>query len=84
MDFIHIKKSFFRAFQSSNADTQEALNSKRFNFKIMNGEAVEYNSAQPLVDADLAIGYEEFMPEDANNILTNSKDSSLVKNIYPI
>ena len=50
----------------------------------MTGEAVEYNRAQPLVDADLAIGYEEFMPEDTNNILTNLGLSNFVSYIFDL
>ena len=65
-------------------NTLASIGSKRFNFKIMNGEAVEYNRAQPLVDADLAIGYEEFMPEDTNNILTNLGLSNFVSYIFDL
>jgi hypothetical protein len=63
-------------------NTLASIGSKRFNFKIMNGEAVEYNAAQPFVANDLAMGYEEFMPEDTNNILVKLGVSNFVSYIF--
>lgn len=63
-------------------NTLASIGSKRFNFKIMNGESVEYNTAQPFVNNDFAMGYEEFMPEDASNILTNLGLSNFVSYIF--
>ncbi len=45
------------------------LGSKRFNFKILNGEPVQYDDANPYVAADYALGYDEFMPEETAGIL---------------
>lgn len=63
-------------------NTLASIGSKRFNFKVMNGEAVEYNSAQPFVAHNLAIGYEEFMPESTNSILTSLGLSNFVSYIF--
>ncbi|MBR0536159.1 MAG: alpha/beta fold hydrolase [Clostridia bacterium] len=65
-------------------NTLASIGSKRFNFKIMNGEAVEYNEAQPFVDADFAMGYDQFMPEDTSNILTNIGLSNFVSFIFDL
>jgi hypothetical protein len=65
-------------------NTLASIGSKRFNFKIMNGEAVEYDEAQPFVDADFAMGYDQFMPEDTSNILTNIGLSNFVSFIFDL
>ncbi len=65
-------------------NTTALLGSKRLNFKIMNGESVEYNEAAPYVDADYAIGYDEFMPEDTSDILTNLGLSHFVSFIFDL
>ena len=65
-------------------NTTALLGSKRLNFKIMNGESVEYNEAQPYVEADYAIGYDEFMPEDTADILTNLGLSHFVSFIFDL
>lgn len=65
-------------------NTLAPIGTKRFNFKVVNGDSVEYNEAQPFVDADYAIGYDEYMPEDTMHILTNLGLSNFVSFIFDL
>ncbi len=62
-------------------NTTAMIGSKRFNFKIMNGESVAYDVLNPYVDADYAIGYDAIIPEDTSDILTNLGLSHIVSYI---
>lgn len=65
-------------------NTIAPIGTKRFSFKIMNGDSVQYNEAEPLVGADFAIGYDEYMPEDTMNILTSLGLSNFVSFIFDL
>ncbi len=60
------------------------IGSKRLNFKINNGESVVYDEQKPYVDADYAIGYQQFIPEETAGILTNLGLSHLVSFIFDL
>ena len=63
-------------------NTTALIGDKLFNFKIMNGPSISYDEEIPFVPADYAFGYEEYLPEDTNNILTNLGMSSFLRFIF--
>lgn len=65
-------------------NTTALIGSKRFNFKIVNGEPVEYDESRPYVAADYAIGYDELMPEETADILKNLGLSHIVSFLFDL
>ena len=63
-------------------NTTALIGDKLFNFKIMNGPSISYDEEIPFVPADYAFGYEEYLPEDTNNILTNLGMASFLRFIF--
>ena len=59
-------------------NTTAPIGEKSFNFKLLNGESVEYNENNPYVDADYAMGYEALVSEKTDNILTKMGVSSFI------
>ncbi len=47
------------------------IGEKRVNFKIMNGTSVAYDDTEPYVDADYVMPYDELLPDDTKDVLTN-------------
>lgn len=65
-------------------NTTALIGSKRFNYKIMNGDSIVYDENTPFVEADYTMGYDSFIPEDTSNILTNLGLSHIVSYIFDL
>lgn len=65
-------------------NTTALIGSKRFNFKIINGDPVEYDESRAYVAADYAIGYDELMPEETADILKNLGLSHIVSFLFDL
>ena len=59
-------------------NTTAPIGEKTFNFKLLNGESVEYNESAPYVEADYAMGYDALVSEKTDNILTKMGVSSFI------
>lgn len=59
-------------------NTTAPIGEKTFNFKLLNGESVEYNESDPYVEADYAMGYDALVSEKTDNILTKMGVSSFI------
>ncbi len=62
-------------------NTTALIGEKRVNFKIMNGTPVDYDEANPYVNADYVMAYDELVPDDTKEILTNLGLSAFVSYI---
>ncbi len=65
-------------------NTAAPIGSKRFNFKIMNGAPVEYNEDIPYRQADSAMGYDKYIPQDTAQILQNVGLSNIVSFVFDL
>ncbi len=57
------------------------IGEKTINFKTANGAAVAYDDANPYVDADYALNYDELFPDDTKDIFTNLGMSAFMRYI---
>lgn len=63
-------------------NTTSLIGDKLFNFKIMNGPTVSYDEENPYVDSDYVFGYENYVSDEAGEILTNLGLSAFVRYIF--
>lgn len=67
---------------SMEGNTTSLIGDKLFNFKIMNGPSVSYDSEKPFVDSDYVFGYKDYIPDETGDILVNLGMSAFVRYIF--
>lgn len=65
-------------------NTTAPIGKKLVGFKIMNGESVAYDPANPYADADYVVGYENAVGEKVDGILEQFGLSYFVSHIYQL
>lgn len=65
-------------------DTFTPIDYRTFDFTVMNGEAVEFDSENPVTDADYPALVDDVLPEDINEILSRVGVKGIVATVYNI